>query len=61
MEEITVLEVSQNRHQEMNDLGIVVCTYKKVGGGEVDAISYDYQQQFTELEEVLVYSGNNEI
>lgn len=57
MEEITVLEVPQNRHQEMNNLGIVVCTYLKVGGGEVDAIGFEYKQQFPELLEVLVYSG----
>jgi hypothetical protein len=50
-----VLEVPEFRKNDMNNLGIVICTYLRLSDNtEVDAISFDYKSQFIDFLEVEV-------
>ena len=55
-----LLKVTEDRFNEMNEKGIVICTYISISGEEINAISIEFKSDFPELEEVEVII-NNEI
>lgn len=49
-----VLQITEEKRQELNDNCIVICTYKTTLGDYVDAITYSYKEQYPDFVEVDV-------
>lgn len=49
-----VLQITEDKRQELNESCIVICTYKTVSGQYVDAITYSYKTQYPDFIEVEV-------
>jgi len=52
-----VLKITEKVREELNDKDIVICTYIDVEGNEFDGISYEYIEEYPDLEDVETQSG----